>query len=446
MHGKRDPELQPLFDVLNTREARALGPARVAAHQRKRIMRAMVIAVDRFGYQNVTIEKLVGLAGVSRSAFYRQFRSKQQCFLDTLDDFVRSGAEQIEAAFYSADGVAERLEMASKAFLSLALDEIQATRLIFLDSFELGAAGAQARERATQLLEQLLRAAFAGDPEVCQLSPVTIRGIAGGVHQVVYRRLRDAEPERLEDEMPQLIAWILEFGEPMSWGSGLIKEIQPKRGVAAKRGARAAPADWERSPKAKRARERLSQRERIVRGTAQVVAKRGYESLSVEAISRCAGVSNQTFYEQFSDKDEAFLAAFDSIALMIFEYTAAAFLEEADWLQRGTAAMAALLDFFASYPLPRRVAIVELAMGGPAARARAEAMLDAFTGFLEPEHLPPSFSRRPSRVVLEAIAGGVWAIVQNEVDRGRADRLSELTLPVIDFVLAAFSAPPDPKI
>ena len=40
----------------------------------------------------------------------------------------------------------------------------------------------------------------------------------------------------------------------------------------------------------------------------------GYETLSIPAISAAAGVSNQTFYDHFAGKQEAFLAGFDLLA------------------------------------------------------------------------------------------------------------------------------------
>ena len=46
---------------------------------------------------------------------------------------------------------------------------------------------------------------------------------------------------------------------------------------------------------------------------ADVASVAGYASMSVEGIIATAGVSRRTFYDHFSDKQEAFLAAYDAI-------------------------------------------------------------------------------------------------------------------------------------
>lgn len=56
------------------------------------------------------------------------------------------------------------------------------------------------------------------------------------------------------------------------------------------------------------------QRARIYGALVEVVAERGYERTSVKQIIGLAGVSRRSFYEQFSNKEECFLAAFDMIA------------------------------------------------------------------------------------------------------------------------------------
>ena len=59
---------------------------------------------------------------------------------------------------------------------------------------------------------------------------------------------------------------------------------------------------WDERPDSIANRLTLSQRERIVRAAAMVVAEKGYEKLSIPAIASGAGVSNQTFYEHFQQR------------------------------------------------------------------------------------------------------------------------------------------------
>ncbi len=422
----------PIFPRLSPRSAQKMGSERVSVHQRGRLMGAMVAAIDAHGYDSVTVTELVTLAGVSKSAFYREFSSKEECFLRTFDEIAELGAETIEAGFRSGGKAPAGLAAAAIAFLELVEERTPEAKLVFLASLDVGAGASASREQAIQRFERIVAQGLTDIAGGRAPAALAIRGLIGGAHEVIYRRLRDAKLGALGDEFPQLIEW------------ALLYRATEERRVAGL--ARSAPppssegiADWEAPPNISPARRALSQRDRIMRAAAQVVAKSGYPSLTVAAISKRAGVSNQTFYANFASKEEAFLAAFDALALLSFQRTAAQFSAEDGWLEGGIAALRALLSHFAASPLHRRIVFGALPAAGQAARARAEAMLEAFIALLEPEELPPELSQRPPRVVLEATAGGIWAIVQHEVDTDRGDQLVDIAPGLVDFVLAPFA-------
>jgi AcrR family transcriptional regulator len=187
----------------------------------------------------------------------------------------------------------------------------------------------------------------------------------------------------------------------------------------------------------------LSQSERIMRATAQAAVEGGYQSLRVSEISKAAGTSNQTFYQHFESKQEAFLAAFDTLAQEAFEVTAAAFSPTDDWLQAGTAAILALLEHIAGNSLFRELVFFELPAAGPKARERADQMLIPFTAFMQPQPFPSRANTRPPAVAIEAIAGGIWAVVQHEISSGRSESLPELAPEILDFILLPFDLEPE---
>jgi AcrR family transcriptional regulator len=59
---------------------------------------------------------------------------------------------------------------------------------------------------------------------------------------------------------------------------------------------------------------RLSQRERLISGMVAAAARHGYAKASVARVIAQAGVSRATFYEQFADREECFLAAYRDVA------------------------------------------------------------------------------------------------------------------------------------
>src|ERR687883_326916 len=73
-----------------------------------------------------------------------------------------------------------------------------------------------------------------------------------------------------------------------------------------------------------------SQRERMIDAMADVVAAKGYAATTVGDVVAGAGVSRKTFYEHFRDKEDCFLAAFDSGLDLVLGAIHAAQPEQAD--------------------------------------------------------------------------------------------------------------------
>ncbi len=56
-----------------------------------------------------------------------------------------------------------------------------------------------------------------------------------------------------------------------------------------------------------------NQRERLIAGLAEAIAEHGYDGDPVARITRHAAVSRRTFYEHFADRDECFIAAYETV-------------------------------------------------------------------------------------------------------------------------------------
>jgi AcrR family transcriptional regulator len=74
-------------------------PDEVSARQRERLVRAMGQCVSEQGYAETTLADVVRVARTSRSAFYKHFADKEECFLETYRQMteVRIG-ESLRAA------------------------------------------------------------------------------------------------------------------------------------------------------------------------------------------------------------------------------------------------------------------------------------------------------------------------------------------------------------
>lgn len=124
----------------------------------------------------------------------------------------------------------------------------------------------------------------------------------------------------------------------------------------------------------------------MMRAMAEAVCERGYSKTPVAEVLKRAGVSRETFYKHFSDKQDCFLAAFDRCAEGILEAMA-------DQFQSATEVPAThylTLDRFlkgylaaiAAEPTMARTYFVEVYAAGPAAIEKRIAMQNNFANLL----------------------------------------------------------------
>jgi len=398
-------------------------PDEVASNQKSRLEGAMIEAVARHGFASTTVRELVALAGVSKSTFYDHFESKESCFLATFDEIVAQFTEQVEASYNGAGGIRERLVAALGRFMDLVVARPEAAAFATVDSLTLGSAGIAHRERAWEAFEQMARQYFRNAPSEEEVSDLTVRAIVAGVSGVVYRRLRSGNVKELPDLVEPLIDWALSY-------QGADSEPVRQAVAAAERPAPKLPEpeesevslSWEEPPDSPISRASLSQRERIIRGAARVVVERGYESLSIPAISAAAGTSNQTFYENFNSKREAFIAAYELLSGKALGVSYNAFQSAPSKPEAVGTALRTLTEYIAGNPMYARLAFCELSSAGPPALDRADETMDRLVSLLGPTAGAKEPGGTP-RVVLEATAAGIWFAIQREIAHDRADAL-----------------------
>src|SRR5579859_5589789 len=126
-----------------------------------------------------------------------------------------------------------------------------------------------------------------------------------------------------------------------------------------------------------------NQRERILDAVADVSSLAGYQAMSVEAICADSGVSRRTFYDLFSGKEDAFLAAYDAIADRLVEELRAAARGSDSFAAGVVACVRAFLELVAAEPRYADVCIVEVLAAGPVALARRNAVMETLAALLQ---------------------------------------------------------------
>jgi AcrR family transcriptional regulator len=184
---------------------------------------------------------------------------------------------------------------------------------------------------------------------------------------------------------------------------------------------------------------RTLQRERLLAAMLSAAAGLGYREANVQDVIERAGVSRPTFYEHFTNKEDCFLAAFDTGAARLRKkVTAAARKGGPVWRDRTRYGLEALLRFIATEPDTARTIIVEARAASADAALRRVELLDHFTTCLEDQAAellddPPS-----NPVTASAIVGGVESLLYSRLCRGEDEELEQLLPSLMYFVVLPY--------
>lgn len=185
---------------------------------------------------------------------------------------------------------------------------------------------------------------------------------------------------------------------------------------------------------------RAVQRERLIVAMLSAAADLGYLETNVQDVIDRAGVSRPTFYEHFSNKEDCFLAAFDTSAERMRALVRAAADEGGDaWRDRVRFGLQALLRFASREPDTARTMIVEARAASAIAVKRRVELLDDFARCLDSaarELLPGT--RAQTLVTASGIVGGVESLLYSRLCKQEYDQLEALLPSLMYFVVLPY--------
>jgi AcrR family transcriptional regulator len=195
-----------------------------------------------------------------------------------------------------------------------------------------------------------------------------------------------------------------------------------------------------------------SQRERVLVAMADAVAAKGYANVAVADVIVRAGVSRRSFYEHFTNKEDAFLAAYDAGVAGLLDAIGEAEAEAATrpgatLLERARAGTEVYLQLLADNPAFARTFLIEVLGAGPDALERRDAVHERFA-----ERMAATFDAiaadvgddlpRPADYVFRAAVGAIHELVIDTLLKRGAEALPELLSPILDIQLRLLSASP----
>jgi AcrR family transcriptional regulator len=428
----------------------ALPREEVAAHQRERLVTAMVQAVNERGVVATTISDIVTRAGISRRTFYEHFKNKEDCLLVTYNTVVETEVQRLLNLAGPDKGWVEHLEGIIRALFDAIAERPDAARLICVEMGASGAIGVQHWADGATRFEHFISAGFERAPGAGTVPDPVARAIVGALRKIIYTRVReDHSTKSLQAELarivPELMGWITCY---YPTPPGICRQPRPSKprrleGGRAP-GTLSPPAPWgvRGLPRGEHNLPRgfveFNQRERIFDAIARLTARNGYQELSLDDIAAAAAISLQTFYSHFENKEEAFLATFEVGHTRAKAAVNRALVHQTNWIEGVRAGALALLEFLASEPALAHLSCVDMLIAYPHFAGRMAEANAAYAALLDMDLGEGAPSQPSTQIVNEAIVGGVFELLYDYILRGHTRRLPELVDHVSYIALAPF--------
>lgn len=180
----------------------------------------------------------------------------------------------------------------------------------------------------------------------------------------------------------------------------------------------------------------VHKRRRMMDAMAELTAERGYGATKIADVVSRAGVARKTLYDNFSGKEELFLAAFETAVSEARESVEAACATVAeDDGEAVEAGLEALLGFLAANPAQARMCMVEALSATPATAVQYEEAMQEFVALLREG--TPTAPELPETLE-ETLVGGVAWVLQQRIRNDEAEVVSRLLPELSGFVLSPY--------
>jgi AcrR family transcriptional regulator/DNA-binding MarR family transcriptional regulator len=179
------------------------------------------------------------------------------------------------------------------------------------------------------------------------------------------------------------------------------------------------------------------QRTRLLDATVALVGAEGYRRLTARRVSAWAGVSNKTFYDLFSDREDCFLAAFDRAIDELSVVVLPAWEGEREWSARVRAGLGALLDVLDREPALRALMFVEALGAGSRVLERRGEVLQLLAGAIDRGRVGAKGRELPS-LTAEGLVGAVFGVIYARLLERSDEPLAGLVNPLMATIVLPY--------
>ena len=177
------------------------------AHQRERILDALVAVIAEQGRDDFTVRDVVRAAAVSSKTFYELFASRRELMVVAFEASFARLLEQIEAVCVREGDWPARVAAAIGAAVDFTIEEPGLARLLTLEGFAATGPGPSCAQEARKRLAVLL--AFGRDGPSAEPPPVSDLAVVAAIWSIVADCVDQGDFARLSELEEKLIKFAL---------------------------------------------------------------------------------------------------------------------------------------------------------------------------------------------------------------------------------------------
>jgi AcrR family transcriptional regulator len=188
-----------------------LSPEFVARNQRQRLISGLTQGLYEVGYQKTTVSLIGQRAAVSKSDFYKHFRSKDDCFIAAYDAAIGRIGGELTAACEEAEVEewSQRVARAIEALLKLFAAEPALASIALVEGLRAGRGVYDRYQLAIEGFVELMKRSEPPRAEGAQVPEATDEAIVGGIAAMLGRRVLAGETEKLTELFPEILEFVL---------------------------------------------------------------------------------------------------------------------------------------------------------------------------------------------------------------------------------------------
>jgi AcrR family transcriptional regulator len=181
----------------------------VAQNQRERLLAALAECLEEKGYERTTVASIGTRAGVSKSDFYKQFESKDACFVAAYDDAVERIRVRVQEACAERKDWGSGVVDALDALLLLFEAEPAQAQLVLVEGLRAGRGVYDRYQVALQSFVPFLRDGAPAPAGGERPPEATDEAVVGGIASLLARRVLAGETKKMRGLLPDIAEFAL---------------------------------------------------------------------------------------------------------------------------------------------------------------------------------------------------------------------------------------------